>query len=139
MKVLNFGKSKAKILIQNEQSNNLMDELTSAYLHGKYFEHARELNTYVIERCYVLVRKNGMKNINSYHLSDFYLSLEEVYNIISPILRIDGGLINHLNDLLQVICVKLIVGKVENITVINSSQELKTYSIKEVESLLIPF
>lgn len=94
------------------------------------------METYNIDKCYLITKKNKTKHIVYYHLSDFYLSLEEAYNIISPILRIDFSLIDDLNELIEIICVKLVV---ETSGQIQSFEELKKYSIKEVESSLIPF
>lgn len=94
------------------------------------------MKTHIIEKCYILVKKNGIRNINSYHLTDFYLSLEEVYNTISSILRIDFSLLNDLDKLLEVICVKLTI---DDNNKIKSFCELTTLSLKEIESSLIPF
>lgn len=94
------------------------------------------MKTHIIEKCYILVKKNRIRHIDSYHLTDFYLSLEEVYNTISSILRIDFSLLNDLDKLLEVICVKLTI---DDNSKIESFCELTTLSLKEIESSLIPF
>lgn len=93
------------------------------------------MSEYTIEKCYLLIRKNCLRNEVSYDLSDFYLSLGDLYNTISQITRIEFTLLDDLNELLEVVCVKLIV---ENDR-IKSMVEMRRLSLKEVDSLLIPF
>lgn len=92
---------------------------------------------YTIEKCYLLVRKNGIVRIENHSLSEFRLSLEEIYNVISPVLRIEFSIINELNELIEVACVKLIVNNSDRI---EDAFELQPrLTLKEVESILIPF
>lgn len=92
---------------------------------------------HTIEKCYLLVRKNGIVRIENHSLSEFRLSLEEIYNVISPVLRIEFSIINEMNELIEVICAKVIVddsGRIKEAFVIEPR-----LSLKEVESILIPF
>lgn len=92
---------------------------------------------HTIEKCYLLVRKNGIVGIENHPLSEFRLSLEEIYNVISPVLRIEFSIINELNELIEVACVKLIVNNSDRI---EDAFELQPrLTLKEVESILIPF
>lgn len=91
---------------------------------------------YTIEKCYLLIEKNKKPYKSSHYLSEYSLSVSELYHKFSWLL-FNSNIIEKFNELFEIICVKLIIED-EDKNII-SITELKRYSIKEIESSLIPF